>query len=140
MLTTLKIYSIIKEPKGQGKVKGDDTMEKMTKIEMYSQILTHLTDADEIAFIKHEIELTAKKNASRSNKPTKVQIENASLADEIYSAMVEGQSYRISDIKGLVPALADANPQKISAIVSKMRKEIRVSRELVKGVAYFTKI
>ena len=115
-------------------------MEKMTKIEMFSQILTHLTDADEIAFIQHEIELTAKKNASRSNKPTKVQVANASLADEIYNAMVDGQSYRIADIKALVPELADANPQKVSAIVSKMRKEIRVSRELVKGVAYFTKI
>ena len=115
-------------------------MEKMTKIEMFSQILTHLTDADEIAFIQHEIELTAKKNASRSNKPTKLQVANASLADEIYNAMVDGQSYRIADIKALVPELADANPQKVSAIVSKMRKEIRVSRELVKGVAYFTKI
>lgn len=115
-------------------------MEKMTKIEMFSQILTHLTDADEIAFIQHEIELTAKKNANRSNKPTKAQIANATLADEIYNAMKDGQSYRISEIKALVPALADANPQKVSAIVTKMRKEIRVSREMVKGVAYFTKI
>lgn len=115
-------------------------MEKMTKVEMFSQILTHLTDADEIAFIQHEIELTIKKNASRSNKPTKTQVANASLADEIYDAMVSGQSYRIADIKALVPELADANPQKVSAIVSKMRKEIRVSRELVKGIAYFTKI
>ena len=115
-------------------------MEKMTKIEMFSQILTHLTDADEIAFIQHEIELTAKKNASRSNKPTKAQVANATLADEIYDAMKDGQSYRISEIKALVPALADANPQKVSAIVTKMRKEIRVSREMVKGVAYFTKI
>ena len=116
------------------------TMTKMTKIEMYEQILTHLTDADEIAFIQHEIELTAKKNASRSSKPTKVQVANATLADEIYNAMVDGQPYRIAEIKALVPALADANPQKVSAIVTKMRKDIRVSREMVKGVAYFTKI
>ena len=115
-------------------------MEKMTKIEMFSQILTHLTDADEIAFIKHEIELTAKKNASRSSKPTKVQIANATLADEIYNAMKDGQAYRISEIKALIPALADANPQKVSAILTKLRDSVRVRRETVKGVAYFTKI
>ena len=115
-------------------------MEKMTKIEMFSQILTHLTDADEIAFIKHEIELTAKKNASRSSKPTKVQIANATLADEIYNAMKDGQAYRISEIKALVPALADANPQKVSAILTKLRDSVRVRRETVKGIAYFTKI
>lgn len=115
-------------------------MGKMTKIEMFSQILTHLTDADEIAFIKHEIELTAKKNASRSNKPTKVQIANATLADEIYNAMKDGQAYRISEIKALVPALADANPQKVSAILTKLRDSVRVRRETVKGIAYFTKI
>jgi len=115
-------------------------MEKMTKIEMFSQILTHLTDADEIAFIQHEIDLTAKKNASRSNKPTKAQVANATLADAVYDAMADGQSYRVADIKSLVPELSDANPQKISAIMTKLRKEIRVSRELVKGVAYFTKI
>lgn len=115
-------------------------MEKMTKVEMFSQILTHLTDADEIAFIQHEIELTLKKNASRSNKPTKTQVANATLADAVYDAMADGQSYRVADIKSLVPELSDANPQKISAIMTKLRKEIRVSRELVKGVAYFTKI
>lgn len=115
-------------------------MTKLTKIDMYEQILTHLTDADEIAFIKHEIELTAKKNASRSNKPTAKQVANATIADAIYDAMEDGQSYRIADIKALIPELADANPQKVSAIVTKMRKEIRVNREIVKGVAYFTKI
>ena len=115
------------------------TMTKMTKIDMYEQILTHLTDADEIAFIKHEIELTAKKNASRSNKPTKAQIANATLADAVYDAMVTGESYRVADIKGLVPDLAEANPQKITAILTKLRNELRVSREEIKGIAYFTK-
>lgn len=116
------------------------TMTKMTKIDMYEQILTHLTDADEIAFIKHEIELTAKKNASRSNKPTKAQIANATIADAVYNAMIDGQMYRVADIKGLVPDLAEANPQKVTAILTKLRDSVRVRRETVKGIAYFTKI
>ena len=115
-------------------------MTKPTVIEMYQQILSHLTDSEEIAFIESRIALTEKKNASRSNKPTAKQVANATLADEIYSAMEEGKQYRIADIKALIPALADANPQKVSAIVTKMRNEVRISRETIKGVAYFTKI
>ena len=116
-------------------------MEKMTKRDYFFEIREIVSDKPElVAFIDHEIALLNKKNATRSNKPTKTQVANANLADEIYNAMKDGQSYRISEIKTLVPALADANPQKVSAIVTKMRKEIRVSREMVKGVAYFTKI
>ena len=74
------------------------TMTKMTKIEMYEQILTHLTDADEIAFIQHEIELTAKKNASRSTKPTVRQVENIAVAEKVLNAMETGHAYRVSEI------------------------------------------
>ena len=114
-------------------------MEKFTKRDYFNRILSYAHDEDK-DFILHEMELLEKKNASRSTKPSAKQVANASIADEIYDAMQDGTSYTISDIKALVPALADANPQKVSAIVSKMRKEIRVSRELVKGKAYFTKI
>lgn len=115
-------------------------MTKMTKAEMFAQIKAHLVDPAEIAFIDHELELLAKKNASRSNKPTKAQVANADLADKIYENMQEGTSYRIADIKVLVPELAEANPQKVTALMTKLRKEIRVAREVVKGTAYFSKI
>lgn len=115
-------------------------MEKRTKIDMYLQILSHLTDEEEIEFINKQIALTEKKNASRSNKPTAKQVANHELTDKIYDAMEEGVAYRIADIKGLVDELADANSQKVTALVTKLRKEIRVSREIVKGVAWFTKI
>ena len=119
-------------------------MEKFTKRDYFNAIRAILAEDNNndslVAFIDHELELLEKKNASRSTKPTAKQIANASIADEIYDAMQDGTSYTISDIKALIPELANANPQKVSAIVSKMRKEIRVSRELVKGKAYFTKI
>lgn len=114
-------------------------MEKFTKRDYFNRILSYAHDEDK-DFILHEMELLEKKNTSRSTKPSAKQVANASIADEIYDAMQDGTSYTISDIKALIPALADANPQKVSAIVSKMRKEIRISRELVKGKAYFTKI
>ena len=44
--------------------KGIDTMKKMTKIEMFTLIATHLTNKDEIDFINHEIELLENKKSS----------------------------------------------------------------------------
>jgi len=115
-------------------------MTKITKREMFEQIRTHLTDEAEIAFIDHELELLAKKNERRSDKPTAKQVANATLIEEIYEAMETGKSYRIAEIQALIPALADASGQKVSALVKKMRDNVLVSREVVKGVAYFTKI
>lgn len=114
-------------------------MEKLTKMDYFNRILAYAHEEDK-AFLRHEMELLEKKNASRSTKPTAKQVANATIADSIYDAMQDGQSYTIAEIKALVPELAEANPQKVSAIVTKMRKEIRVSREMVKGKAYFTKI
>ena len=116
-------------------------MEKMTKRDYFFEIREIVSDKPElVAFIDHEIALLNKKNATRSNKPTKTQVANASLADEIYNAMENAKSYTVADVKALVPELEDANPQKVTALLTKLRKEIRVSREVVKGKAYFTKI
>lgn len=114
-------------------------MEKLTKMDYFNRILAYAHEEDK-DFLRHEMELLEKKNASRSTKPTAKQVANATIADSIYDAMQDGQSYTIAEIKALVPELAEANPQKVSAIITKMRKEIRVSREMVKGKAYFTKI
>jgi hypothetical protein len=115
-------------------------MEKMTKAQMFAQIRSHLTDKEEIAFIDHEIELVTKKNARRSDKPTKKQVANAELMEQIYEAMEASVPYRASDIQSLIPELKESNIQKTTALVSKMRDNVMVSREVVKGVAYFTKI
>lgn len=116
-------------------------MEKITKRDRYLELRSLVADrSDLVEFIDHELELLEKKNASRSLKPSKKQVANADLADAIYNAMEDGVAYRIADFKGLVAELADATPQKVTALVTKLRKEIRVSREMVKGVAWFTKI
>lgn len=115
------------------------TMTKMTKIDMYEQILTHLTDADEIAFIKHEIELTAKKNASRSSKPTKVQAANVELMNEIYDFMEIGQRYTVTELTNAVPCLNGLTVNKVNALVRGLKLDGRVVRSEEKGRAYFTK-
>lgn len=114
-------------------------MEKFTKMDYFNRILSYAHEEDK-PFILHEMELLQKKNASRSNKPTAKQMANAELADEVYEAMGDGKSYTVAEIKAMVSALADANPQKVTAILTRMRGELRVSREEIKGKAYFTKI
>lgn len=115
-------------------------MTKMTKREMFEQIRTHLTDEAEIAFIDHELELLVKKNERKSTKPTAKQVANAEFIEKIYTAMEYGKSYTTSEIKALIPELADCKIQKVSALVKKMKDTLMVSRSEVKGTAYFTKI
>lgn len=115
-------------------------MTKMTKRDMYEQIKAHLTDEAEIAFINHEIDLLNKKNASRSDKPTKAQIDRQALIEKVYAVMEPNVSYRVSDIAGLIPELNGATNQKLTHMLTKMRENVLVSREVVKGVAYFSKI
>ena len=122
------------------KGKGDYTMTKMTKREMFEQIRTHLTDEAEIAFIDHELELLAKKNERKSTKPTAKQVANAQIIEEIYEKMEAGKAYRISEIQALSDELAEASGQKVSALVKRMKDNLLVIREVVKGTAYFTKI
>jgi hypothetical protein len=112
---------------------------KMTKAQMYAQILTHLTNADEIAFIEHEMELLAKKNSARSTKPTKTQVANAGYMEEILNAMESGHAYTVSEIASLVPSLNGFSINKVSALVRGLKLDERVVRTEEKGKAYFTK-
>lgn len=114
-------------------------MEKVTKREMYEQILTHLTDESEIAFIKHEMELLAKKNARRSDKPTAKQIETVALAEKVLAYMKPETAYTVSELQKSVPALAGLTPQKVTGIMRVLLKAESVMRSENKGKAYFTK-
>ena len=114
-------------------------MEKLTKRDYFNRILSYAHEEDK-DFLLHELKLLEKKNASRSSKPSKNQQANAVLMDVIYDAMEDGQSYTVTEISALVPALEGRSINKVSALVTKLRNDVRVSREMVKGKAYFTKI
>ena len=114
-------------------------MKKLTKSQMFAQIKSHLTDADEIAFIEHEIELVDKKNANKASKPTKKQVENADLRAVILDSMEDGKQYTITDLIKSVPELADESNQRVSALVRQLKEAHLVNREEIKRVAYFSK-
>lgn len=115
------------------------TMEKLTKRDYFNRILAYAHDEDK-DFLKHEIELLEKKNASRSTKPTKAQAENANLAEKVLASIETGKAYTISEIQKTVPALTDLSNQRVTAIVRSLVRMGTVTRSEVKGKAYFTKI
>lgn len=96
---------------------------KMTKVEMFKEIRKVLTDKEQIAFIDHQIEMTEKKNATKSSKPTARQAENADLGKDILAAMESGKSLTITEIMKATPSIAVlpldvCSPQRVTAIVS----------------------
>ena len=112
-------------------------MEKMTKKEMFNQILTNynLTESEK-EFIQHEIELLTKKNRS-NGKPTKTQIENEKIMDLILDKMEIGTDYTVTEIQAL---LEDSiSNQKASALLKKLATAELVTRTSVKGKALYHK-
>lgn len=112
------------------------TNKKMTKREMFEQIKSHLTDPAEVAFVEHELELLAKKNASEK-KPTAQQVVNEGLKRTILDVLTEnGGLMTITDIQKSNAELAELSNQRISAIVRQM-VGISVERVEDKRKAYF---
>lgn len=114
-------------------------MKKMTKKEMFNQILTHLTDADEIAFVAHEIELLEKKAGTKSGKPTATQKANEGIKVAIVDAMETDKAYAIADLMTEVEVLANLSNQKVSALMKQLVDAGLVVKTYEKRKAFFTK-
>lgn len=111
-------------------------MKKMTKKEMFAQIKTRLTNAEEIAFIEHEIELLENK-ASGVKKPTKTQIENEELKNKIVEYLVSsGASLTIVEIQKAL-GLEESN-QKMSALLKQLHDSGLVAKVYDKRKPYFS--
>ena len=117
-------------------MKGIDTMKKMTKKEMFAQILTHLTDENEIAFINHEIELLNNK-ASGTRKPTATQVENEKTKVVIVDFLSTVESATITDIQKSAN-LEEISNQKMSAILKQLVDSGVVAKSYEKRKAYFS--
>jgi predicted HTH transcriptional regulator len=112
-------------------------MAKLTKSEMFARIALHLTDAEEVAFINHEIELLANKaqrakNASR--KPSKVQVENEALKAEIVDYVASNGSVTI---KAVAEAF-DKSSQKVTPLMNALVEEGKLTKAVEKRVAHYS--
>lgn len=113
-------------------------VKKMTKRENYAILRTLVADnAELVAFIDHEIELLNKKN-TKSDAPTKKQIENNALKADILANMGT-EPMTISEMCDTIPCLNGQSNQKVSALVKQLLDDGRLVRTVVKRKAYFAK-
>lgn len=115
-------------------------MEKITKRQKYGMLLEIAEiQANEtlVEFINHEIELLDKKNGSKSDKPSKAQLENIELSNSVYDYMCANadKSFTATDIYKAVNLKSN---QKATAILKMLKSEDKITRYEEKGVAYFT--
>ncbi len=115
---------------------------KVTKKDNYSALRTIAETAnrsDLVEFIDHEMELLAKKNATRSTKPTASQVENAEIAELVPKILENGKFYRLSEIKALVPALENSSgTQRIAVICRRLEEAGILSKTVDKRVIYYS--
>ena len=111
----------------------------MTKKEMFAEIRKVVADnAEMVAFIDHEIELLSKKSSS-SRKPTKTQVENEGYKADILSALAEAdKAVTIKELCVICPTIAELTNQRITHMLTDLRKDGKVARTYVKKIAYFS--
>lgn len=79
-----------------------------------------------------------KRKATKRVGPTKVQIANQALIEQIAEAMVADVTYTITDIGGLVADLNGASSQKIAPLMKKLVEAGKVTCTKVKGKVTYT--
>ena len=114
------------------------TNKKMTKKDYFTAILSkYELTADEKAFVEHELELLAKKNASEK-KPTAQQKQNEELKAVIVESLsANGGLMTVTDVQKSCEELAELSNQRISALLRQLKDEGKVERVEDKRKAYF---
>ena len=93
--------------------------------------------AEEIGKLTALRESIAKRNSTKSTKPTKTQVANEGFANDILSAMVRGTLYSIADLRHDVDSINGLTSQKLSPIMKKLAEQGKVVKETIKGKAYY---
>lgn len=115
---------------------------KVTKRENYESLLKiEEVKANEelVAFIKHEMELLAKKASRKSNSKTKTQKENEEILQPAVTRTLENaeEGMTATEIAQAIIEISVSVPR-VSAMLKKLVADGAVIREVVKGKPYFT--
>ena len=111
---------------------------KMTKRDYFTAILSkYPLTAEEKAFVEHELELLAKKNAS-DKKPTASQVANESIKQAILSGMAPDRFYTITELQKEIPECAEMSNQKVSALVRQLKDSGAIIKTEEKRKSYFS--
>jgi len=97
---------------------------------------TAVSASDMADFLRHESEMASKRNSSKGM--TKIQKENEPIKENILAILEDADSGMT--VKELIAAdeLCNYTPQKISALLTLLRKEKKVRRDYQKKIAYFS--
>ena len=120
---------------------------KMTMVEQYNATIALLNGetvedysvADAVKFLTGRAEQTAKKNAGGGGgerKPTKTQVENEGIKAQILDVM--GNAEGRMTVGELMKELAIESNQKVTSLLTQLRKDGKVVRVEEKGVAYYS--
>ena len=92
---------------------------------------------DEVIEKLEALKVSIAKRNSGERKPTKAQLANEALKDEIIVFLHDGKQHTITEIVEGVAGLEGASPQKVSALLTQLKKTGIVEREEIKRKAYF---
>ena len=98
--------------------------------------ITTVSASDMADFLRHESEMASKRNSSKGM--TKTQKENEPIKENILAILEDADSGMT--VKELIATdeLCNYTPQKISALLTLLRKEKKVRRDYQKKIAYFS--
>lgn len=97
---------------------------------------TAVSASDMADFLRHESEMASKRNSSKGM--TKTQKDNEPIKENILAILEDADSGMT--VKELIATdeLCNYTPQKISALLTLLRKEKKVRRDYQKKIAYFS--
>ena len=97
---------------------------------------TTVSASDMADFLRHESEMASKRNSSKGM--TKGQKENEPIKESILAILEDADTGMT--VKELIATdeLCNYTPQKISALLTLLRKEKKVRRDYQKKIAYFS--
>lgn len=108
----------------------------MTKRENITAMLNDsyvASNPDWKAFLENELTLVIKKNTYKSSKPTKTQVENENLKDRILEVLTEPMT------ASAIGEKVGISVNKASALLTQLKEDNSVVREVVRRKAYFSK-
>ncbi len=108
-----------------------------TKRQYFEELKAYVVENEELTeFINHEIELLANK-AKSPKKPTATQVENEAFKSKIVEYLgTTDKPVTVKDIMG-IEGFEGLSNQRITHMLTALRKEKIVARTYVKKVAYF---
>lgn len=108
-------------------------MEKMTKKEMFTQIMNHLTDENEIAFLEHEIELLSKKRKGNEQ----LHALNADLAEFVLGYLKENNLSQVRASELVNSRTEIGSTSKATSILNILCNDGKMERVVDKRITYY---